>query len=331
MKKTKSLQVAPLDRRRFLKSSALATFSFLLSPYLRSLFASNAAPVRFGLITDLHKDIIYDAELRLQTFLEEMENHSPDALIQLGDFAIPKPENQAFINRFNLGNDQVFHVLGNHDLDEGYTPQQVIESYGMPARYYARSVQGVRVLVLDGNEAGSPTVGSGYASYIGREQQEWLAGELEMAKEPVLVVSHQPIAGIYTVDNAAEMQALLSRFASKIMVAINGHAHVDQQLVVGGVRYLHLNSASYYWVGAKLAHQSLDASVHAQHPSLALTCPYAEVLFALLTIDPQAGTVTVDGKQTRWIGPSPAALGYTILSVEEQEKYLQPKISNRML
>jgi predicted phosphodiesterase len=331
MKKTMPPVLIPLDRRRFLKSSALATFSFLLSPSLRQLFASNAAPVRFGLISDLHKDIIHDADLRLQTFLAEMETHSPQALIQLGDFAIPKPENQDFIDRFNRGNDQVFHVLGNHDLDEGYAVQQVIQSYGMPSRYYARSVQGIRVLVLDGNEAGSPTAGPGYASYIGKQQQAWLEGELESSKEPVLVVSHQPLAGIYTVDNAYEMQALLSRFASKILLAINGHAHVDQQLVVGGVRYLHLNSASYYWVGAKLAHQSLDASVHAQHPSLAMTCPYAEVLFALLTIDPQVGTVTVAGRESRWLGPSPAALGYTILTAEEQEKYLQPKISDRAL
>lgn len=331
MKKTSSPILALLDRRRFLKSSTLATCSFLLSPVLRQLFVPNAAPVRFGLITDLHRDIIHDADLRLQTFLEEMETYAPDALIQLGDFAIPKPANQAFIDRFNRGDAEVLHALGNHDLDEGYTPQQVIESYGMPARYYARSIQGIRVLVLDGNEAGSPKAGSGYASYIGREQQEWLVGELEAAKEPVLVVSHQPLAGIYTVDNAAEMQTLLSRFASKILLAINGHAHVDQQLVVGGVRYLHLNSASYYWVGAQLVHQSLDASVHAQHPSLASTCPYADVLFALLTIDPQAGTVIVAGKESRWIGPSPAELGYGILSTEEQEKYLQPKISNRIL
>ena len=331
MKGNKHTISSSVDRRRFLKSSSLATFSFLLSTSLRQLFTSNASSVCFGLISDLHKDIIHDADLRLQTFLAEMETQAPHALIQLGDFAIPKPENQDFIDRFNRGNDHVFHVLGNHDLDEGYTAQQVILSYGMPSRYYARSVQGIRVLVLDGNEAGSPTAGPGYASYIGKQQQAWLAGELESSKEPVLVVSHQPLAGIYTVDNASEIQALLSRFASKILLAINGHAHVDQQLVVGGVRYLHLNSASYYWVGAQLAHQSLAASVHAEHPSLAMTCPYAEVLFALLTIDPQAGIVTVAGRESRWIGPSPAALGYAILNAEEQEKYVQPKISNRVL
>lgn len=331
MKKNNSPTLTSLNRRRFLKSSALTAFSFLLPPSILSLFASNAAPVRFGVISDLHKDIIHDADLRLETFLEEMKTHAPHALIQLGDFAIPKSENQAFIDRFNRGNNQVFHVLGNHDLDEGYTAQQVIQSYGMQAPYYARSVQGIRVLVLDGNEPGSPAARPGYASYIGKAQQEWLKGELEAAEEPVLVVSHQPLAGIYTVDNAAEMQALLSKFASKILLAINGHAHVDQHLVVGGVRYLHLNSASYYWVGAQLAHQSFDPSVHTQHPSLALTCPYAEVLFALLTIDPQAGTVTIAGRESRWVGPSPRELGYTILTAEEQAKHLQPKISDRAI
>jgi hypothetical protein len=55
------------------------------------------------------------------------------------------------------------------------------------------------------------------------------------------------------------------------------------------------------------------------------------VLFALLTIDPQAGTVTVAGRESRWIGPSSTALGYTILTAEEQEKYLRPKISNLIL
>jgi hypothetical protein len=66
-----------VDRRRFLKSSALATFSFFLSPHLRQLFSSNAAPVRFGLISDLHKDIIHDADLRLQTFFDGNGDSGP--------------------------------------------------------------------------------------------------------------------------------------------------------------------------------------------------------------------------------------------------------------
>jgi hypothetical protein len=147
----------------------------------------------------------------------------------------------------------------------------------------------------------------------------------------VIVISHQPIAGIYTIDNAVEIQNLLSVHASKIILAINGHAHVDQFLKVGGVSYLHLNSASYYWVGEKQRHLSLDANTHAAYPSLALTCPYAAVLFGVLTLDRKAKKLSLTGRKSSWIGPSPLELGYSILSPAEQEMYLNPQISNREL
>jgi hypothetical protein len=186
-------------------------------------------------------------------------------------------------------------------------------------------------LVLDGNDTGSPTTKGGYASYIGKVQQDWLNRQLEDSKEPVIIISHQPIAGIYTIDNAVEIQNLLSAHASKIILAINGHAHVDQFLKVDGVSYLHLNSASYYWVGEKHRHLSLDAKTHAAYPSLAFTCPYAAVLFGVLTLDRKAKKLTLKGRKSSWIGPSPLELGYSILSPAEQEMYLNPQISNREL
>ncbi|MBM3426584.1 MAG: hypothetical protein FJX97_06285 [Bacteroidetes bacterium] len=320
-----------LDRRSFIKTSLLTSCSFLLPPAILDLWAGEEQSLRLGLITDLHKDIIHDADLRLQTFLETLKGVSPHAKIQLGDFAIPKKENQSFIDLFNQGSIPSLHVMGNHDLDEGYTKEQVIQSFGMSAAYYAQVIQGIRILVLDGNDPGSPKSTAGYASYIGKVQQDWLDQELTTSKEPVLILSHQPIAGIYTIDNATEIQALLSAHASKIILAINGHAHVDQFLKVGGVSYLHLNSASYYWVGEKHSHLSMDAATHAVYPSLSRTCPYAEVLFGILTLDRKKGTLTLTGRKSSWIGPSPLELGYGILSKEEQELYLQPQISYRKI
>ena len=89
-----------LDRRSFIKSTLLTSCSFLLPPAILDLWAGEEQSLRLGLITDLHKDIIHDADLRLQTFLEALNSISPHAKIQLGDFAIPKKENQAFIDRF---------------------------------------------------------------------------------------------------------------------------------------------------------------------------------------------------------------------------------------
>jgi hypothetical protein len=320
-----------LDRRSFIKSTVLTSFSLALPSSILKLWAGQTENLRLGLIADLHRDAIHDSDLRLQTFLKEVNRVEVHAKIQLGDFAIPKPANTSFIASFNQGNIPAYHVLGNHDMDEGYSKEQAIQAFGMPSAYYAQVIQGVRILVLDGNEPGSPTTNGGYASYIGKVQQDWLNQQLEDSKEPVIVISHQPIAGIYTIDNAVENQNLLSAHASKIILAINGHAHVDQFLKVGGVSYLHLNSASYYWVGEKHTHLSLDAKIHAAYPSLAFTCTYAAVLFGVLTLDRKAKKLTLMGRKSSWIGPSPLELGYSILSPAEQEMYLNPQISNREL
>jgi len=320
-----------LDRRSFIKSTVLTSFSLALPSSILKLWAGQKENLRLGLITDFHRDAIHDSDLRLQTFLEEMNRVEVHAKIQLGDFAIPKPANNSFIAAFNQGNIPAYHVLGNHDMDEGYSKEQAIQAFGMPSAYYVQVIQGIRILVLDGNDPGSPTTKGGYASYIGKVQQDWLNRQLEDSKEPVIVISHQPIAGIYTIDNAVEIQNLLSAHASKIILAINGHAHVDQFIKVGGVSYLHLNSASYYWVGEKHRHLSLDSNTHAAYPSLALTCPYAAVLFGVLTLDRKAKKLSLTGRKSSWIGPSPLELGYSILSPAEQEMYLNPQISNREL
>ena len=320
-----------LDRRSFIKSTLLTSFSLAFPSSILKLWAGQSEILRLGLITDLHRDIIHDADHRLQTFLEEMNRVQAHAKIQLGDFAIPKQGNQSFIKLFNQGNIPAFHVLGNHDMDENYSKEYAVQAFGMPSAYYAQVIQGLRILILDGNDPGSPTTKGGYASYIGKVQQDWLNQQLADSKEPVIVISHQPIAGIYTIDNALEIQNLLAVHASKIILAINGHAHVDQFIKVGGVSYLHLNSASYYWVGEKHTHLSMDAKTHDSYPSLAWTCPYAAALFGVLTLDPKAKKLTLTGRKSSWIGPSPLDLGYTILSPAEQEMYLNPQISNREL
>lgn len=320
-----------LDRRSFIKYTVLTSFSLALPSSILKLWAGQTENLRLGLIADFHRDAIHDSDLRLQTFLEEINRVEVHAKIQLGDFAIPKPANTSFIASFNQGNIPAYHVLGNHDMDEGYSKEQAIQAFGMPSAYYAQVIQGVRILVLDGNDPGSPTTKGGYASYIGKVQQDWLNQQLEDSKEPVIVISHQPIAGIYTIDNAVEIQNLLSVHASKIILAINGHAHVDQLIKVAGVSYLHINSASYYWVGEKHRHLSLDANTHAAYPLLAFTCPYADVLFGVLTLDRRAKKLTLKGRKSSWIGPSPLELGYAILSPAEQEMYLNPQISNREL
>jgi Icc protein len=318
------------SRRDFLKTSSVSVLSFAIPESMLGLFSSEER-VKIGLISDLHVDVIHDGKERLQIFLDQMNFEKPKALIQMGDFAIPKPENFELIQSFNSAHSKAFHVLGNHDMDEGFSREEAAKAFGMSSCFYSTELGSIQLIVLDGNEPGGPIKQGVYDSYIGPSQQAWLIDELDKAQKPVLIVSHQPIAGIYPLVNALEIQSILSRFSSKILLAINGHAHVDQHIEVGGVNFVHINSASYYWVGEKLQHESLSSAIHGKYPSLKFTCPYLDPLFALLTIDPKSRKVSIQGRKTEWIGPSPVELGYSILSEIEQKSFLQPKISKRKI
>ena len=88
-------------------------------------------------------------------------------------------------------------------MDEGFTKADCLRSWEIASSYYSKEVSGLKLIVLDRNDAGSPTHKGGYVSYIGPAQQKWLRAELEAAILPVVVLSHQPIAGVYPIDNTA--------------------------------------------------------------------------------------------------------------------------------
>lgn len=301
--------LAGLSRRTFLCASGTAALVLALPAAAAARLRENDERIRIGLIADLHQDLVPDGEARIDAFAKRMAELEADAVLQLGDFAYPNEKNHAVIERFNRATKVPLHVIGNHDLDAGHTREECREVWGLRGRFYARDVRGVRVLVLDGNDAGSPVQRGGYAAWIGPEQREWLAGELAAHAGPFLVASHQPLAGTGAVDEAEALQAILSRFAEKIALVVNGHTHVDQLLRVGGVNYLHVNSASYYWVGGAHQHESYPTEIHTKYPWLGHTCPYRDPVFSALGFEPSTGTVTIEGRQSAWVGPSPAELG----------------------
>lgn len=318
-------------RRNFIRTATTASFAFAIPKLAFAKFRRSVQPVKFGLITDLHQDIMHDGLERMQAFVREMSIQRPDALIQLGDFAYPNKKNKAVIDLFNEAHAETLHVIGNHDTDAGHTKEQCLEVWGMPGRYYSQEIAGIKLIVLDGNDTGSPTHQGGYVSYVGEEQLEWLKTELATSEAPIIILSHQPLAGTIAVDNAEHLQDLLGQYANKILLAINGHTHIDDLLRIQGVTYLHLNSASYQWVGGNFKHQSYSEAVHQQHPWISHTCPYRDSLFATLVIDPATQTIRIEGQNSSWVGPSPAALGtngYPELHVGEE---VAPRIRDRQI
>ncbi|MEC8554254.1 MAG: endonuclease/exonuclease/phosphatase family protein [Planctomycetota bacterium] len=297
-------------RRTALKQ--IAAGSTLLLPSLAMARSRNEAKkIKLGLITDLHGGLAVDADERLDLFLKAMETQKCDALVQLGDFAYPNAKHQTYADKFNAAHDTTIHAIGNHEFDYGLKRKDCFQAWGIDAAYYSKDLAGLNVIVLDGNEKGSTGYKGGYPSYIGEQQLNWLEQELSRSTKPVLILSHQPLAGRIAVDNAAAVQELLSGYKSKIIACLNGHSHVDSLYLERDVPYLHINSASYYWVGGKTR-----------------MAYYTKPLFTTVTIDPEQATMEVAPKAGEWGDKSPKKIGYFDRKDAPPEAIVTPQIRN---
>jgi predicted phosphodiesterase len=263
--------------------------------------------VRFGLIADVHQDVMPDGVDRIGRFVAAMTEAKADFILQLGDFCWPHPRNAAFLEAWNAFEGPRYHVLGNHDMDGGFKREQTVAYYGMPDRHYAFDAGPMRGIVLDGNDPGGKA--GGYKRFVAADQQAWLEGELAKADRPVCVFIHQPIDSDRGVENGAAVRAVLERTqAAKpgtVLAVFSGHFHQDYAVEINGIHHLQINSASYVWLPGNAVRETYPPEVHKAHPHLANVAAYREPLWALVTVDLDRGELTVQGRSTDWVGPDP--------------------------
>ncbi len=298
-----------MQRRNFLRTTGALSIPLLFGGSIHPL-----KKIRIGLIADIHKDLMYDADARLANFLKAVQKRKPDFILQMGDFCQPIPKNQNFLNLWNAHPGPKYHLLGNHDMDGGFTRQQTMNFYGMQSRYYSFDLKGFHFVFLDGNDP-NPQPWSGYNRYIGAEQLEWLKVDLEKTKAPTLVFSHQtledPSAGVH---NANAIQAVLEAENQKagfqkIIACFSGHNHTNYLTQINGIHYCQINSASYRWVGEQYQRVRLSEAIDKQYPILRSTIPYKDPLFTFLEIDPAKGLIHLEEKVSTFVGPGPAEMG----------------------
>lgn len=285
-------------------------FRKVVSQYEASL-QKPATSISFGVMTDVHKDIMHDADSRTRAFIDAMNKAKPDFIIQLGDFCQPIAKNRDFLNIWNSYKGDRYHVLGNHDMDGGFKRDSTVSFLRSPGRYYSYLKNGFQFVVLDCNELNpDPGRQPGYNHFIGREQQDWLTGQIEKSRYPTVIFSHQPInSGIE--NSKMIMQAMIQAGQTnpdgRVIACFNGHDHADQVKQVDGIWFIQINSMSYDWLGEPFAHNSYPASIHEKYPAIKYTAPYKDPLWAVVTISSD-GKIKIKGKKTEYVGPSPGEL-----------------------
>ncbi len=286
--------------------------------------------LRFGICTDVHKDIMHDADQRLSAFVERMNREGVDFVVQLGDFCRPIGANDGFLAIWRSFDGPGYHVLGNHDTDGGFTREQTVAYWKMPTRYYSFEAGGFHFIVLDGNDKTDPPQ-AGYARYIGDEQQQWLRRELAGTRLPTIIFSHQSLEAEGGVANGEAIRGILEEAnraggGGKVLACFSGHHHMDYCRQINGIQYIQINSMSYFWMGGDYQHVRYSPEIDQTHPWIKYTAPYQEPLFGLVTLTPD-GTIAIEGTQTEWVGPSPWDLDYP----KDHAASIAPRISTRRL
>jgi len=325
-----------VTRRRMIRAAAGGVGAALAAPALRLLRAE--APrdgvIRIGMVADVHQDVMPDGVERITAFVEAMGESGTHAIVNLGDFCVPHDRNAAFLAAWNAFAGSRLHVLGNHDTDGGYKREQTVEWWGSPGRHYASDVAGLHVVVLDGND---PDGKPGYACSINDEQLAWLEKDLAATKRPTVILVHQPIDAFDRhVRSARKVRAVLAKANAdagfrKVLAVFAGHAHLDYVKESDGIPHVQVNSASYVWVGGDKKHANYDAAIQKAHPSVASTCPYRDPLWAVVSFDCEAGRISIEGRETAWVGPDPWQLGLAADDYGRSRDLCRPAITSRVL
>lgn len=312
-----------MKRRNFIRNTSVSLLAALNAPQLSSAVghASNRkstfTPIRFGIISDLHQDFSFDAPARLEAFISDMQKWKPDMIIQLGDFCQPKKENDVIMDIWNRFAGPAYHVVGNHETDAGFTPADAARYWKIPNSYYSFDLKGYHFVVLDGNDhnpAHQPKLK--YEHYIGEEQMQWLAADLDKTGLPVIIFCHQGFDNDGGVDNAAQVRLLIEHANRKsgfrkVQMAFSGHFHQDYYNVINGVHHVQINSATYYWRGTKYVDEPFGPALHKQYPLLKYMSYYRDPLWARVEIGGD-GTVRIMGRSSSFMYKTPQQLGIPV-------------------
>lgn len=333
-----------------------------------------ARGVKFGVFADLHVDIMHDTQARLEAFLETCRREQVDFIIHLGDFCYPedrnvicKPENMpenianalqyptyadkdAIIGLYRNFEKPGYHVLGNHDCDM-CSKRAVLDYYGVDyGPYYSFDMGGFHFVVLDpnyylwdgryisyenGNYFDVSYESEPVLPYLPPEQLQWLKEDLQRTSYPAVLLSHQRLcAGDSAIRNAEDLRKVLQQAPHKVVLALNGHEHIDNLRQVDGTWFVNINSISNYWLGSNFTcMERYTAEIDEKYPNIRYVAPYRDPVYAIITMDETGADIR--GVRSAFVGPTPEEQGAyepgSCFAKESIRGQITPSIQDRFL
>ncbi len=275
--------------------------------------------IKFCVFTDLHchPGIFFtDAEKRLDAIIARALSSGAEFIVQLGDLCHAPHERADIIERFESAPLPTYHVLGNHEFEDS-TFGQALEAYGLERGYYFFDRGGFRFIVLDlnyarvdgeavhyslGNSVKMPA-GTALAAFEER-QREWFTEAVTGSPYPCVLLSHFSLERPNNRMSAAEHDEVfallgeLNRDKRRILMAINGHHHMDGLVVENDIAFLDLNSASYHWINKP--HSLFPPELSAEYCLVGHTLIYEDPLSAIITIRDD-GYIKIEGAKSRFL------------------------------
>lgn len=307
-----------MKRRKFIGQIGIGTTATILPVTLLS-FTPSISPERegkslnFGIVSDVHKDLMPDANQRLETFISEAQKRKVDFIIQMGDFCFGEAKNKDFLKIWETYKGPKYHILGNHDMDRN-SKDEMLDFWGMPKTYYSYDFGSFHFVVLDANflyqegkyidyKHANFYVDGSTRAFINDEQIEWFKADLEATKLPTIVFSHQSVW--HTVGNRLAIQKIMESHKEKIICSLNGHSHTDYHHKQNDIDYIGINSMSYQWVSGKYeSTKRFPKELYKEYGNLHHIGAYKDPLYAFATLNPK-GTMKIEGLKSDWVSPSP--------------------------
>ncbi len=304
-----------MRRREFIKAVIGGSSVLILPLGIKAFTGLDKRSLSFGVCADVHKDVMHDADERLQKFIDKAEERDLDFIIQLGDFCRPYDYNREFLSIWENYSGEKYHVIGNHEMDGGFSRKQVIDFWDIPNQYYSFDSGNFHIIVLDGNDNNpSENRATGYARFIGEKQLEWLKKDVRKTNLPCLVFSHQTLENNDDgIENRLEVRGFFEEENKragnkKIIACFSGHHHTDYVAEINNIYYIQINSMSYEWLGDKYQTIRYSQEIDKKFPYIKYTVPYKDPLFAFVKIDEKR--IQIEGVKSTFVGPGPKDLGF---------------------